>query len=117
MPYLAAAKYGTPILIIDIHDETHEELAHFVSPGDVFGAERFTDIPIVVVRHHDHFELLEPTEDGRLGLQFLYNNCGEQFIENQRREPVAKTLSALSSDNTKSGKRKQSPPESGNRSE
>ena len=91
MPYLAAAKYGTPILIIDIHDETHEELAHFVSPGDVFGAERVTDIPIVVVRHHDHFELLEPTEDGRQGLQFLYNNCGEQFIENQRREPVAKT--------------------------
>ena len=90
MPHLAAAKYRTPILIIDINDETHEELAHFVSPGDVFGAERDTDKPIiVVVLHHKHFEVEIPTDEGKQGLQFLYNNCAEQYIQNQGRKPVA----------------------------
>ena len=92
MPHLAAAKYRTPILIINIHDETHEELAHFVSPGDVFGAERDPAMPIiVVVRHHKHFESEIPTEEGRQGLQFLYNNCAEQYIEHQGREAVAES--------------------------
>ena len=92
MPHLAAAKYGTPILIIDIHDETHRELAHFVSPGDIFGAQRNPAMPIiVVVRHYKHFEVEIPTEEGRNGLQFLLTNCAEEYIENQGREPLAES--------------------------
>ena len=92
MPHLAAAKYGTPILIIDIHDETHRELAHFVSPGDIFGAQRNPAMPIiVVVRHYNHFEVEIPTEEGKNGLQFLLTNCAEEYIENQGREPLAES--------------------------
>ena len=90
--HLAAAKCRTPILVININDETHEELAHFVSPGDVFAAERDPNKPIiVVVLHHAHFESEIPTEEGQKGLEFLYKNCAEQYIEHQGREALAES--------------------------
>ena len=91
MPYLAAAKLKTPIMIIDIHDVSHEILAHFVNPEDIFGEERVTEVPIVVVRHYSHFEVLIPTERGRQQLKSLYSSCREEYIEYQGREQQAES--------------------------